>query len=98
MEYRKGDWMSEKLLPCPFCGSANTMLVETPRPWWVTCNDCGADGPTGDDCIERWNTRPSPPPAAESGDEITPSCIECESFYECVQKPAKTDGCFSKAA
>ena len=34
----------------------------------------------------------------KQSDEITPSCIECANFYACVQKPAKTNGCFSKSA
>jgi len=31
-----------KLLPCPFCGSANLMLAHGAA---IYCNDCGAKGP-----------------------------------------------------
>jgi Lar family restriction alleviation protein len=50
------------LLPCPFCGSANVTLEELVycRDEFpgVTCDDCEALGPCGDDnadAIAKWN-------------------------------------------
>jgi hypothetical protein len=47
-----------KLLPCPFCGAegenGHTAV------WWVSCVECGADGPTADtegEAAVAWNTR-----------------------------------------
>ncbi len=47
------------LLPCPFCGG----VAENGKTavWWVTCGDCGADGPTHDteaEAAEAWNAAP----------------------------------------
>jgi len=60
--------MSEKLKPCPFCGSDNV------RAWdnSVTCRECDASGPdlghcVGDKCREAsivaWNTRHTEEPS-----------------------------------
>ena len=52
--------MSEKLKPCPFCGSSNTTLdyyeISCPQELGtiVVCNDCGASAKS----IVDWNTRP----------------------------------------
>ncbi len=51
--------MSEKLKPCPFCGSENLSC----EGHFVICNDCGARSdltyPIPDDkkCLKNWNTR-----------------------------------------
>lgn len=60
--------MSEKLKPCPFCGSGGKRL----RIWaskecvsaFVCCRNCGAIGPgfpesrkTEDEAIDAWNRR-----------------------------------------
>ncbi len=42
---------------CPFCNSDNVENDHT-IPWWVTCHDCGADGPTADteeEAADAWN-------------------------------------------
>lgn len=54
--------MTEKLLPCPFCGSED---LETARDkesdwWWVNCNSCRAAGPVmtiNTDDVRGWNRR-----------------------------------------
>lgn len=48
--------MTEKLKPCPFCGSLD---IEFRSPSYATCSECGADGPIGnaDNVIDKWNTR-----------------------------------------
>ncbi|NII59797.1 Lar family restriction alleviation protein [Sphingomonas aerolata] len=55
------------LLPCPFCGSADAVLV--PQTSMVECIDCGAIGPgvEGDDGAMLWNTRPASPPSSGHG-------------------------------
>ena len=60
-EMKKGQ--SEKHLPtleCPFCGVANAMEQNDHGVFWITCNECGANGPlteTGDSAAQRWNHR-----------------------------------------
>ena len=49
--------------PCPFCRMNDLSLfcdnVEESK-FWVYCNDCGAEGPTGTEktAWDVWNTRP----------------------------------------
>ena len=48
------------LIPCRFCESSDLKINYVTDhgekiPWWVTCNTCGAEGPVGVDCIEKWN-------------------------------------------
>lgn len=54
------------LTACPFCGSSNVGLPFDDRPChWVTCYDCGADGPLidkkkkdpGELAVLMWNRR-----------------------------------------
>jgi Lar family restriction alleviation protein len=48
------------LLPCPFCGSADVKFSAAPFPWFVTCHECSADGPSGDTrkaATDNWNAR-----------------------------------------
>lgn len=67
--------MSEKLLPCPFCGESNTYPDTDPRcdtqglyvgrtkVWWVSCTTCGCEAPHGKTrtkAIAAWNTRVDP--------------------------------------
>lgn len=37
--------MSEKLKPCPFCGSDDLEINGSPAMFWVTCNKCNCEGP-----------------------------------------------------
>ena len=58
--------MSDKLKPCPFCGSDEKDLViqrvDTPSPYWyVLCEVCDASGPTSGTTTREarrlWNMR-----------------------------------------
>lgn len=55
--------MSEiQLKPCPFCGNADQddMIVAHTSSWWVSCEQCGAEGITEnshDEAIMSWNKR-----------------------------------------
>jgi len=56
--------MSEKLLPCPFCGGeAEIERLEDPTIWFVDCSQCKCQldetYETKEDVIEAWNTRRS---------------------------------------
>lgn len=50
-------------IPCPFCGSKQTMtwhIGHFTKPWVVECCECGAQGPHAYDeqeSIEKWNRR-----------------------------------------
>lgn len=52
------------LLPCPFCGSADTYVAEL-GGWESFCKSCGTNGPAletkRDKVIAAWNRRTSPP-------------------------------------
>jgi Lar family restriction alleviation protein len=65
--------MSEKLKPCPFCGSANVEVQafrHESECYTVRCDGCGALGPlkrssagshiSWDLAMESWNTRHAP--------------------------------------
>lgn len=49
--------------PCPFCGSEQIEIIEwdeNVHGFWVSCESCGASGPTGAtdaEAVERWNNR-----------------------------------------
>jgi len=58
---------ARELLPCPFCGEANHLLVEhldgtiIHPAYQVRCDNCGASsGYTDRSCAELWNTRAAP--------------------------------------
>jgi hypothetical protein len=49
-----------ELKRCPFCRSRVIATLGNGSWWWVTCENCGCDGPTmstKDRAIEAWNTR-----------------------------------------
>lgn len=53
---------NDTLRPCPFCGSSHVYSKNrgTADKHWVTCRDCGTDGPFLDDesaAIAAWNRR-----------------------------------------
>lgn len=54
---------SDKLLPCPFCGTTWTALNISESVHWrphVECDNCGATGPMDDEvevAIVLWNHR-----------------------------------------
>jgi Lar family restriction alleviation protein len=55
--------MTDKLKPCPFCGSENVAVMQDDyNNYRVTCRGCGAMGAPGDEFgdnneIEKWNQR-----------------------------------------
>ena len=55
--------MSDKLMPCPFCGEQNARVKHSGRwGWFVSCQ-CAAVGPSTESrgaAVEAWNTRPEP--------------------------------------
>lgn len=75
------------LLPCPFCGSPAEFAISYDRgeedlQGWVSCTNCGADGPltdqkpddrTKEEIAKLWNTRENDsgqaPPPGESGSQ-----------------------------
>ena len=54
------DDMNE-LKPCPFCGSEEICFNDLVTPDYVTCIDCGADGPLADRDGKKWNAAPPLP-------------------------------------
>ncbi len=67
-----------ELLPCPFCGSADSRLVQCFTRasddfafWSVECLDCGAeiaDDESQEAADRHWNTRATPTPPIEGRD------------------------------
>jgi len=53
--------MSEKLLPCPFCGGEAVLVRDEPTNGWcfIECTCCASHGSMTDKkhAIEAWNTR-----------------------------------------
>ena len=53
--------MNDELKPCPMCGEAEKLLIETPSEFadaYVYCFTCGCKGPLRlDTYVEAWNTR-----------------------------------------
>lgn len=62
--------MSEKLKPCPFCGSKDEYLSTTSK-LMVACEGCGAEMFTP----EKWNTRPTEKAAREDVLEMVRSAL-----------------------
>jgi len=56
---------SEKLKPCPFCGSENLRIHNGREVKYGYCTDCGAMAGWGGSekaAVEKWNTRRTPDP------------------------------------
>lgn len=52
--------MTEKLKPCPFCGSNDVTLEETYESGYVRCRSCGAESGfrySHDEAAAAWNRR-----------------------------------------
>ena len=53
--------MSEEIKPCPFCGSEDVEVFSNYGRYFVTCCDCGSEGPNKEgkeEAIKGWNQRP----------------------------------------
>jgi Lar family restriction alleviation protein len=53
--------MSEQIKPCPFCSSEDVEVFSNYGRYFVTCCDCGSEGPNKEgkeEAIKGWNQRP----------------------------------------
>jgi len=57
--------MTEKLLPCPFCGGVNVVRGGDDKMVAVFCGTCGACGPDEYGSSNNWNRRTPAPLSAE---------------------------------
>ena len=60
--FRKGNMNTEKIKPCPFCGSKKVEICRTnENACWVRCARCSSESdsrPKRIDAIKLWNKRP----------------------------------------
>lgn len=75
-----------RLLSCPFCGADSAYFNVSFRSfhhfWWVTCGDCGAQGPSVASQVtaaKAWHFPPRRPHKPVSGAEVEESwfCAKC---------------------
>lgn len=72
------------MLPCPHCGSVESLRAEVGgMTWLVCCDNCGGRGPLGaseGEAIEQWNRRQAPP--APERPRVTCGCgDECPADH-----------------
>lgn len=74
--------MTEALKPCPFCGSEDVYSYD---PEWVTCPNCGAEGPPEVTCelaIKSWNCRASPSSEVQTDPEALRVIADCACRFD----------------
>ena len=71
--------MNDKLKPCPFCGSSNLEVVDTPQGYFIGCScDCfTGDFETKEAAIDTWNTRAERTCKNVSGTQHKFKCSVC---------------------
>lgn len=82
------------LLPCPFCGGDAELAPSSGvSPYFVVCNDCGAEGPptsTRDCAMELWNHRTPEPPAPAGGTDEKGPYTWIKYYTTPVERPPFT--------
>ncbi len=85
--------MNEELLPCPFCGKSEALLVQqTGSQWSVCCGNCGVetiwiDGEKA--AIARWNRRAQRKPLKDALGPLRAWWAMNEAQWEiCEETPA----------
>ena len=79
--------MSEKLLPCPFCGGTNVAAMSAADDygtfdWKVYCDDCDAFHETEAEAIAAWNRRAVPTAKEESMfDDVMMTLLICKDDW-----------------
>jgi hypothetical protein len=76
--------MSEKLLPCPFCGSGNVVRGGDDKMVAVFCGTCGACGPDEYGSSNEWNRR-TPAPKGEVMAWFRQSRANPDDWYQVKQ-------------
>lgn len=88
--------MSEKLKPCPFCGSEKVHIcsdaVGNFYAWCGPCNARTCKKSTKDEAIERWNRRAEPPAAPDDPARYSRGGIECIDAIRAALDPVEYRG------
>lgn len=88
--------MSEKLKPCPFCGSGGAYVCSDDEGlFYIWCAPCGArtvKKDAEDEAREAWNRRAEPPAAPDDPARYSRGGIECIDAIRAALDPVEYRG------
>lgn len=92
--------MSDKLLPCPFCGGNAVVELDDNLGHWIECSKCVTTGPTHSSrrgAFEHWNRRATDPAPAEQDQPLFTASMygSAERANEARKKWEAERACFN---